>query len=88
MTRHVAAFATLVTEGTRVRLTGQDAGRATFSQRHAVLHDFEDGHFYVPLCHLEPQQAPIEIINRRAHAPISRAGAAGATAATAATTAR
>ena len=62
-TAELAALATLVTEGTRVRLTGQDAGRATFSQRHAVLHDFEDGHVYVPLCHLEEGQAPIEVYN-------------------------
>jgi 2-oxoglutarate dehydrogenase E1 component len=57
------AFASLVTEGTRVRLTGQDSGRGTFSHRHAVLHDFELGHAYVPLCHLQPGQAPIEIYN-------------------------
>jgi 2-oxoglutarate dehydrogenase E1 component len=72
-TAELAAFATLVTEGTRVRLTGQDAGRATFSQRHAVLHDFEDGHVHVPLCHLEPEQAPIEIYN----SPLNEAGCLG-----------
>ena len=38
------AFATLATEGVRVRLTGQDCERGTFSHRHAVLHDVEDGH--------------------------------------------
>ncbi|HYO96098.1 MAG TPA: 2-oxoglutarate dehydrogenase E1 component [Polyangiaceae bacterium] len=57
------AFASLVTDGTRVRLTGQDSGRGTFSQRHAVLHDFHDGHAYVPLCHLGAEQGPIEIYN-------------------------
>jgi 2-oxoglutarate dehydrogenase E1 component len=57
------AFATLVTEGVRVRLTGQDSGRGTFSHRHAVLHDYEDGKPYVPLCHVAPDQAPIEIYN-------------------------
>ena len=57
------AFATLVTEGVRVRLTGQDSGRGTFSHRHAVLHDYEDGKSYVPLCHVAPDQAPIEIYN-------------------------
>ncbi len=67
------AFATLVTEGTRVRLTGQDAGRGTFSHRHAVLHDFEDGHKHMPLMHLEPGQAPIEIYN----SPLSEAGVMG-----------
>jgi 2-oxoglutarate dehydrogenase E1 component len=57
------AFATLVTEGTRVRLTGQDSGRGTFSHRHAVLHDYEDGKPYMPLCHLAADQAPIEVYN-------------------------
>ncbi|MGC4091580.1 MAG: 2-oxoglutarate dehydrogenase E1 component [Polyangiaceae bacterium] len=57
------AFASIVTEGTRVRLTGQDSGRGTFSQRHAVLHDFETGKIHMPLCHLSPDQGPIEIYN-------------------------
>jgi 2-oxoglutarate dehydrogenase E1 component len=62
-TAELLAFASLVTEGTRVRLTGQDSGRGTFSQRHAVLHDFETGKAYLPLCHLAPDQGPIEIYN-------------------------
>lgn len=67
------AFATLVTEGTPVRFTGQDTGRGTFSQRHAVLHDFENGRSFVPLCHLTPDQASIEIYN----SPLSEAGVLG-----------
>ncbi len=67
------AFASLVTEGTRVRLTGQDCGRGTFSHRHAVLHDIQDGHTYMPLCHLAPDQAPIEIYN----SVLSEAGVLG-----------
>jgi 2-oxoglutarate dehydrogenase E1 component len=67
------AFASLVTEGTRVRLTGQDCGRGTFSHRHAVLHDVQDGHTYMPLCHLAPDQAPIEIYN----SVLSEAGVLG-----------
>jgi 2-oxoglutarate dehydrogenase E1 component len=43
------AFATLVLEGTSVRLTGQDSRRGTFSQRHAVLVDYESGAEYTPL---------------------------------------
>jgi 2-oxoglutarate dehydrogenase E1 component len=62
-TAELCAFATLVTRGTRVRLTGQDSARGTFSSRHAVLHDVVDGHAYMPLCHLAPDQAPIEIYN-------------------------
>ncbi|HKO91224.1 MAG TPA: 2-oxoglutarate dehydrogenase E1 component, partial [Polyangiaceae bacterium] len=57
------AMASLVTEGTRVRLTGQDSGRGTFSQRHAVLHDYDTGQVHIPLCHLAPTQGPLEIYN-------------------------
>ncbi len=46
------AFATLLTEGKQVRLSGQDAGRGTFSHRHAVLHDQKDGGLYLPLQYL------------------------------------
>jgi 2-oxoglutarate dehydrogenase E1 component len=67
------AFASLVTEGTRVRLTGQDCGRGTFSHRHAVLHDVQDGHTYMPLCHMGSEQGPIEIYN----SALSEAGVLG-----------
>jgi 2-oxoglutarate dehydrogenase E1 component len=67
------AFASLATEGVRVRLTGQDTARGTFSQRHAVLHDLEDGHTYVPLQHLSADQAPVEVYN----SPLSELGALG-----------
>ncbi len=46
------AFASLLTDGTSIRLTGQDAERATFSHRQAVLHDAESGDIYVPLAHV------------------------------------
>ena len=36
----------------RLRLSGQDSGRGTFSQRHLVFYDFEDGHRYIPLQHM------------------------------------
>src|SRR5699024_4280273 len=67
------AFASLATSGHRVRLSGQDAQRGTFSQRHSVLHDFEDGHTYCPLEHLESDQAPVDIYN----SPLSEAGVLG-----------
>jgi 2-oxoglutarate dehydrogenase E1 component len=67
------AFASLSCQGVRVRLTGQDTERGTFSQRHAVLHDYEDGHTYTPLQHLAPDQAPLEIIN----SPLSEVGVLG-----------
>ncbi len=57
------ALASLSVSGTRVRLSGQDVGRGTFSHRHAVLHDYEDGKKYVPLQHLDPKQAPVDIFN-------------------------
>jgi 2-oxoglutarate dehydrogenase E1 component len=47
------AFASVLTEGTPVRLSGQDAERGTFSHRHAVLHDTNTGARYIPLQHLD-----------------------------------
>jgi len=67
------AFATLGTQGVRVRLSGQDCERGTFSHRHAVLHDFGDGHRYTPLQHLADQQSPIELYN----SPLSETGVLG-----------
>ncbi|NIJ06785.1 2-oxoglutarate dehydrogenase E1 component [Sphingomonas vulcanisoli] len=48
-TGEALAFGTLLTEGYGVRLSGQDVGRGTFSQRHAVWTDQKDGHRYFPL---------------------------------------
>ncbi len=42
---------------------GQDSTRGTFSHRHAVLHDYENGHRYEPLQHLAAEQAPVDIYN-------------------------
>lgn len=67
------AFASLVCQGFRVRLTGQDSERGTFSQRHSVLHDYQDGHEYMPLRHLAVNQAPIQIVN----SPLSETGVLG-----------
>jgi len=50
------AFGTLLTEGTPVRLSGQDSCRGTFSQRHAVLVDSETAERYTPLNHLAAGQ--------------------------------
>jgi len=55
------AFGSLLQEGTRVRLSGQDSRRATFSQRHAVLIDQETGEEYTPLNHLSDDQARLLI---------------------------
>nr|WP_237729259.1 2-oxoglutarate dehydrogenase E1 component [Schlesneria paludicola] len=59
----VLAFATLSLEGHRVRVHGQDAERGTFSHRHAVLHDVNNGQTYMPLAHLSTDQAKIEVYN-------------------------
>jgi 2-oxoglutarate dehydrogenase E1 component len=67
------AMASLAVEGLRVRLSGQDSARGTFSQRHAVLHDVKDGHTFVPLNHLAADQAEVEVIN----SPLSEAGVMG-----------
>ncbi len=57
------AFASLVDEGDRVRLSGQDSERGTFSQRHSVLIDQENEARYVPLNHIRDEQARFEVIN-------------------------
>jgi 2-oxoglutarate dehydrogenase E1 component len=57
------AFATLVTDGTGVRLSGQDAERGTFSHRQVVLHDTNTGVEYTPLAKLPQARAPFEIYN-------------------------
>ncbi len=66
------AFATLLTEGKPVRLSGQDARRGTFSHRHAVLFDTETGARYTPLSNLE-NAAPFEVWD----SPLSEAGVLG-----------
>jgi 2-oxoglutarate dehydrogenase E1 component len=57
------AFGSLLLEGTKIRLTGQDSGRGTFSQRHAVLHDVHTDQRYVPLDHLSPDQGRFKAID-------------------------
>jgi 2-oxoglutarate dehydrogenase E1 component len=52
------AFGSLVLEGTRVRLSGQDSGRGTFSQRHAVLFDTQTGQSWTPLAELRSESNP------------------------------
>ncbi len=52
------AFGSLVLEGTRVRLSGQDSGRGTFSQRHAVLYDTQTGKTWAPLSELRSEKSP------------------------------
>ena len=56
-TAELLAFGTLLVEGVKVRLSGQDSGRGTFSQRHAVWHDVRTQAEWVPLSNLSPRQA-------------------------------
>ncbi|MEG8105022.1 MULTISPECIES: multifunctional oxoglutarate decarboxylase/oxoglutarate dehydrogenase thiamine pyrophosphate-binding subunit/dihydrolipoyllysine-residue succinyltransferase subunit [Actinomyces] len=55
------ALGSLLMEGVPIRLAGEDARRATFAQRHAVLHDHTSGQEWTPLNFLTPDQAPLEI---------------------------
>lgn len=55
------AYATLVDDGNRIRITGQDSCRGTFFHRHAVLHNQGDASTYIPLCNLHDKQGPFEV---------------------------
>lgn len=62
-TGEALAFGTLLVEGSPVRLSGQDVGRGTFSQRHCVLTDQSSENRYIPLNHIREGQAHAEIID-------------------------
>ncbi len=55
------AFGTLVLEGTAVRLSGQDSGRGTFSQRHLAFYDSETSRRFIPMQHISPDQARFDV---------------------------
>jgi 2-oxoglutarate dehydrogenase E1 component len=67
------AIGSLAVQRLRIRLTGQDTERGTFSHRHAVLHNVDSGQCYMPLGHLSADQAPVEIYN----SPLSEAAVLG-----------
>ncbi len=67
------ALASLLTEGTHIRLTGQDTERGTFSHRHMALHDENTGLRYVPIQNLSGALAPMELHN----SPLSEAACLG-----------
>jgi 2-oxoglutarate dehydrogenase E1 component len=67
------AFGTILAAGTPIRLTGQDTGRGTFSQRHLVLHDARSSATYTPLDALPQARASFAIYN----SPLSEAAALG-----------
>jgi 2-oxoglutarate dehydrogenase E1 component len=67
------ALASLAAEGYRIRLSGQDSARGTFSHRHGILYNYRTGEPYVPLRHLAPDQGSVDLIN----SPLSEAGVLG-----------
>ncbi len=67
------ALASITGEGWRIRMSGQDSERGTFSHRHSVLHDVRDGRRWMPLKHVAEEQGPVEIFN----SPLSEAGVLG-----------
>ncbi len=72
-TGEALAFGALVDEGYGVRLSGQDCGRGTFSQRHAILYDQENESKYIPLTKVSPAQATFEVHD----SPLSEAAVLG-----------
>jgi 2-oxoglutarate dehydrogenase E1 component len=72
-TAETLAYASLVTDGSPVRLSGQDSRRGTFSHRHAVLHDTQNGKLYTPLAFISKEQARFEVWD----SPLSEAGVLG-----------
>jgi 2-oxoglutarate dehydrogenase E1 component len=72
-TAEALAFGTLCVEGTPVRLSGQDVGRGTFSQRHAVLIDQDSEKTFIPLQNLRSEQSPFWVHD----SPLSEEGVLG-----------
>ena len=62
-TAEALAFGTLLCEGYRVRLSGQDSARGTFSQRHSAITDQETEARYYPLNHIREGQRDYEVID-------------------------
>jgi 2-oxoglutarate dehydrogenase E1 component len=62
-TAEALAFGTLLCEGYRVRLSGQDCARGTFSQRHSAITDQETEERYYPLDHICEDQRQFEVID-------------------------
>ncbi|PWB72451.1 MAG: 2-oxoglutarate dehydrogenase E1 component [Anaerolineales bacterium] len=67
------AFASILQDGTSIRLTGEDSARGTFSQRHAVFYDIENNSTHIPLQKIPQAKASFEILN----SPLSEAGTVG-----------
>jgi multifunctional 2-oxoglutarate metabolism enzyme len=72
-TAEALAFASLITQGHPIRLTGQDTVRGTFSHRHLAYHDERTGEVFIPMQHLTDAQATFEVLN----SPLSEVGCLG-----------
>lgn len=59
----ILAYGTLVDDGKRIRISGQDSGRGTFFHRHSVLHNQEDASTYVPLQNVHTKQGPFQVFD-------------------------
>ncbi|MBS24753.1 MAG: 2-oxoglutarate dehydrogenase E1 component [Gammaproteobacteria bacterium] len=55
------AYASILTSGNKVRITGQDVGRGTFSHRHAIVYDNKTGETHIPLQNIEKNQGSFTI---------------------------
>jgi 2-oxoglutarate dehydrogenase E1 component len=62
-TAETLAYASLIRDGYRIRMSGQDSGRGTFFHRHAVLHDQETGESFVPLRQIDPENPRFLVID-------------------------
>jgi len=62
-TAETLAYGSLLLEGTPVRVSGQDTVRGTFGHRHAAIFDAKDGRSWVPLNHVQAEQAQLEAVN-------------------------
>ncbi|HEY3125216.1 MAG TPA: 2-oxoglutarate dehydrogenase E1 component, partial [Thermoanaerobaculia bacterium] len=67
------AFGSLLLEGTRIRMSGQDSARGTFSQRHVIFYDTKTGETWTPLTELSPDQGAFQVYD----SPLSEAGVLG-----------
>jgi 2-oxoglutarate dehydrogenase E1 component len=72
-TAEMLAFASILADGTAIRVTGEDVERGTFSQRHALLRDENSGAIHIPLQHIPQARAAFEVRN----SPLSEAATIG-----------